>query len=354
MLNYHADLVLKIDLALVALYIAFSTILILYVILKDRRSEIRTSKLLVIKQNLARLFLSGKKTGEAVAFIGRITPEEFVDVVTNRRKYTVFFNESEQQLFKELFIATGKTKILESQVKTARKKWRRIEAIIALGYIQEESALDILEGQLYGKDEDIAYFSALAIGQLSTMRSVRMLMHFLKERPSMRRKAASILESLSPNITDEVIKFTDDPEPDVRAWAVRLMSKSVSKEYIKKIEALTEDESPEVRAAACESLYKLNDKDSKKILTNRLKDDIWFVRMHAVRALSGIFGKEAIPEIFTLLNDGSLLVLNTIKKAMADNIEAALPYINKILEGKDEPAKKICKEALALSGPGKI
>ena len=350
MLNYHTDIILRIDLVLLSLYFIFASLLILYIILRDHRSETRTRKLLAIKQDLSRLFLSGEKTCAAAPLVSQSTHEEFIDVATNRRKYAVFFNESEQQLFKECFITADKVKALESSAKRDRNKWRRIEAIIALGYIQADSAIDILEGTLYSNDQDISYFSALAIGQISTMRSVNILMNFLKNRPYMRRKTASILENLSPDITDEVIRFADDLDPEVRVWAARLLSRSVSKQYVKKVEEMTADLSPEVRAAACESLAKLNDKAAKPLLIKCLKDDIWFVRMHAVRAISKIFGKESIPEIIDLLNDGSLYVLDSVRKALTDNIDAALPYMSKVFEGDYELSKRICIETIENSG----
>lgn len=349
MINYHTDLVIRTDFVLLAAYIIFAIALVLYVILREYASKRHTRKLLEIKANLTRIFLSGERTDEAVRFASKLTPEEFVDVLTNRRKYTVFFNELEQQLLKELYIAAGKIKELKALFKRSFGKWRKIELIMALGYTQADEALNILEESLYSKDEDISYFSALAIGQISTMHSVTILMRFLKKRPAMRRKTASILESLSPDITSEAIKYADDKDPEVRTWAVRLLSKSVSKDYIKKVEKLTRDVSPEVRASACASLAKLDDKDSKEMLLKCLKDDAWFVRMHAVRALSKIFGKDAIREIMGSLNDGSLLVIDSVKKAMAANIEAAMPHIRTVLEGDDELAKKICREAVDIA-----
>ena len=353
MFNYHTDLVIGIDCALLMAYFVFALLLIMYVIIRDRHSRKRIERLLNIKNNLSRLFLSGDNAGLITPSITNATPSDFLDIETNRQKYNVFFNESEQQVFKEHFITADKIKTLESLAKGAGNKWLKVEAIVALGYTQDDSAPDILEKLLYDKDEDISYLSALAIGQISTMKSVSILMRFLKERPFLRRKIASILESLTLNITDEVIKFADDTDTDVRAWAIKLLSRSVSKEYIKKVEEKTEDPSPEVRAAACASLAKLNDKNCRKALVGLLKDDIWFVKMHAVRALSKIFGGEALPEIMRLINDGSLLVLESVKEAMVDNIDAALPYMNEILAGRDELAKKICKEAMELSGFGK-
>ncbi len=356
MIDYHANLVLKIDLILLASYFVFAIMLIVYVILRDSRSEKRIRSLLKIKESLERQFLSGENSKASVNAIRHSTPSEFLDVVTNRRKYTIFFNGSEQRIFKECFITPERIKALTSLVRRSRNKWRKVEAIMALGYTQDDPSLKILEKTLYYKDEDISYFSALAIGQINTMRSVTILMNFLKANPVMRRKTASILESLSPDITDEVIKFADDADPEVRVWAVRLLSRAANKEYIKKVEESAKDASSDVRAAACESLAKLEDKNSKHILLKCMKDDIWFVRMHAVRALSGLFGKESLPQIIELLNDGSLMVLDSVRQALADNIDAARPYIHKIAEGTDELAKKICKEAMeesALKGADK-
>ncbi len=349
LLNYHTDLVIKMDIILLAAYLIFAIALVLYVILRDHGSKRHMRKLLGLKENLARLFLSGEKTEAAAKFVAKVTPEEFVDVQTNRRKYAVFFNELEQQLLKELYVTTGKIKDLKSLLKRPIGKWHKIETITALGYTQADEAPDILEASLYSKNGDISYFSALAIGQVSTVHSVSILMRFLKKAPTMRRKTASILENLSPDITNEVIKYVDDKDPEVRTWAVRLLAKSASTDYIKKVEELTKDPSPEVRASACVSLAKLNDKDSKQMLLTCLKDDAWFVRMHAVRALSKIFGKDALPEIMSSLNDGSLLVIDSVKQAMVNNIEAAMPYIKNILEGTDELAKKMCKEAMDIA-----
>ena len=350
MFNYHTDLIINIDIFLLASYLAFAILLIIYVILRDRHSDKRTKRLLSIKNDLSRLFLSGNKIDLTATSITGATAADFLDVETNRQKYIVFFNESEQQLFKEHFITADRIKALESSIEKHRNKWHRIEAIIALGYTKADSALEILEKTLYDKNEDVSYFSALAIGQISTMGSERSLEHFLKEKPLLRRKIASILETLSLDITGEVIKLADDADPEVRVWAVRLLARSVSKEYINKIESLTLDPSPDVRAAACESLSKLNDKHAKEVLVKRLKDDIWLVRMHAIRALSKLFGKDSIPDIIKLLNDGSLSVLDSVRKALTDNIDAALPYMPEIFDGDYELSKKTCIEAIEGSG----
>jgi len=70
--------------------------------------------------------------------------------------------------------------------------------------------------------------------------------------------------------------------------------------------------------------------------------------MRAVRALSAI--DEAMPEIAALITDHSLLVKESVKQAMADHIDKALPFIQATLENDNKIAKKEAVEALEISG----
>jgi hypothetical protein len=72
--------------------------------------------------------------------------------------------------------------------------------------------------------------------------------------------------------------------------------------------------------------------------------------MNAVGSLSKLAGAEMMGEIAGLIKEDSLLVRGAVKTAMADHIDAALPFIKKILSGSDEPAKKEVIEAIEISG----
>ena len=74
------------------------------------------------------------------------------------------------------------------------------------------------------------------------------------------------------------------------------------------------------------------------------------MRMHAVRALSKVLGKESIPHIIDLIRDNSLYVIDSVKAAMSEHIEESLPFIEKFLYGEDDMAKKASIETLGASG----
>jgi hypothetical protein len=113
---------------------------------------------------------------------------------------------------------------------------------------------------------------------------------------------------------------------------------------------LAKDSAADVRAATCECLGEWGQKNARETLISCLKDNAWFVRMRAVRALLKIFGQDAIPEVAGLINDSSWLVKEAVKDAMVSNIEKSLPAIEVCLASGDSGAKKYCVEAMVDAG----
>lgn len=359
MYNYHAGLAWRIDIALLGLLLFLYVSTIFYAALKSYFENLRTRGLLNIKKNIYELVLAKKTPAEDVCLpiVTGSTVQQFVDVATNRIRDVVFFNDSEQKLFRECFATPEKLHRLGKVAKRLWGKWRRIEAIISLGYSGDPFVLPILEKTISDRDRDIAYFSMVALGQIKTIGAAKILLEFLKKRPFARYKVASILEGFPASITDEVIKLTEDSDPSLRFWAIKLTPTPknlvwgfMPERHMKRIEGLTTDESDDVRAAACECLGNLGRKDAMPALSKCLNDEVWYVRMHAVRALSKVLGKESIPHVITLIGDNSLYVIDSVKAVMSEHIEESLPFIEKFLYGKDDMAKKASIEALDTSG----
>ncbi|MDD5437269.1 MAG: HEAT repeat domain-containing protein, partial [Candidatus Omnitrophica bacterium] len=304
--------------------------------------------LLEIKHSLYTLFQSGLQDKTCLGTISKATVQQFLDIKGNRRLDAVFFNQSEQELFKECFIHSDTLKRAEETAGSSRNRWHRIEAILALGYAGKEGAVRIIREALNDKDPDIAYFSAIALGQLKTEASADALLDALRKTPALRRKIASILEAF-PFITDKVMAMAEEKDPVIRFWAIKLISKLKPGRYRGKIEAFAEDPSDDVRAAACECLGVIGDEGSEPVLVKHLKDDAWFVRMYAVRALSKTLGERSIPIILKCMHDGSLYVLGSIKTAIKDNILTALPYFKNVLDGGDSFARSMFLEAIESS-----
>ena len=351
MYNYHADIVWSVNAMLIGMIVVTSIVIFASVVVKDYFWQARRRALVNIKKDVYEMVLAGKQSSEAVCrvFTAAITPQQFIDITTNRSIGAAFFNDSEQQLLKNCFVNPEEVARLEKIAITSRNKWRRVEAIICLGYTQTLAAMNILKDSLSSKDNDVSYFSMVSLGQIKTVESARILINFLKKDSSVSYKIVSILENFPKDISDDVIKLTEYHDSVVRIWAVKLLSKFTTDQHISKIEKLTHDSSDEVRAASCDCLGSLGSKEVKQALLRCLKDDSWRVRQHAVLALSKVMGDAALPEVIKLINDASWAVVDAVRDVMTDHIEAALPYIERFLDGENEIAKKYSVLALENS-----
>lgn len=350
--NYYTNLVWKIDAVLLAASLALTVVIIFNAAIREYLWKRRSRALLNIKEHVYELVLSGEEINkeECAKIISVSTPQQFLDVATNRNRELIFFNDSEQELFKKHFLSAQNISRLKKIAKNPGNKWHRIEAIMSLGYANVTNAADIFKKTIFSKDEDIAYFSMMALGQFKNAESARALIELCKKNPLWRHKLFSILESFPPDVIDEIMKLMKDKDASVRLWAMKLASKFNVKGHFVEIKKLVDDKSPEVRAALYECLGKSGTKAYEDILVAALEDDSWLVRASAARGLSSLLNGKCMPLIMKLANDGSLYVIDAIKDIMISYPEEAMPYMEKFLEGGNPMAQKISLEALERSG----
>lgn len=352
MQNYHTDIIWSIDAALFGISLTAAVLIFACALVKDHLWKKRRDALLRIKKNVYDLILAGKGSSAPVCrpFKADITPEQFIDIETNRKIEMAFFNEAERQFFRSCFVNPEQVAKLEKIALKSVNKWRRIEAILSLGYVRVKSATDLLKKTLMSKDRDVAYFSIIALGQTKTADVARSILELLPKDPLNGHKIVSILQDFPKDIAADVVKLVDHYDPVVRYWAVTLLSRLSPSAYIERIIKLTGDTSHDVRSAACSCLGEIKSAESKKALLKCLNDDNWLVKSRAISALSRSTANGAVPEIAGLIKDPSWSVVEAVKEAMVAHIDASLPYIEKYLFGDDEIARKYSIYALQDSG----
>ena len=347
-----ASLIWFLDLLLVAVLSILSAIIVSYGLWK-KADVIRVSRrLAAIKTRIYEFFLSEGKT-EAMP-VKRFTAGDFLDIVKNRNKDLVFFNQSEQEYFKHCFITHEKILELQRVAEKSPLKWKRIEAILALGYTGAASALGIFEKCLFDRDEDVSYFAMLALGQVKTDLSARILISFLKKNKLKMQKVVSLLENFPPAIGEEITPLTADKDPEIRLWAVQISTRLHAMIRKDAIGILAGDPSELVRAAICEYLAACPPENASGILIRALGDDFWFVRLSASKSLSALLGGGAAEFLTPLLKDNSWNVVENIKDILGRDIQAAKPFLEKMLLENDELARKNASEVLSMAGHFKI
>ncbi|HQP91349.1 MAG TPA: HEAT repeat domain-containing protein [Candidatus Omnitrophota bacterium] len=353
MIDSFTQAAYKIDSVLLWLFVFISFITIWKALRQDVVYKRRNKELVRIKTNVYDMLLSGKAAGQKICLpqIKDITPQQFLDVTTNRNREGVFFNEAEQGLLKDCFVSGEKIHSLKNRALKSFNKWKRIEAILALGYAQENSAVSVFSRSIKSRDTDISYFSIIALGQIHNSESVKILLESVKTKKAFRSKIYSVLENFPKDqVIPEISELLKNNDKNVVVWAIRLVKRSRAAEYFEDVKGLLKDVSADVRAAACECLGEFENKDPRADLIACLEDENWLVRSSSVSALSKLLGKDSLPEIMKKINDGSPYVVESVKKAMTENIGASPPYIDNFLKSSDEIAKRASVEALESSG----
>jgi len=348
MQDYHAGLVWKINYLLVIILSLTTVSIFIYLWAQDLRLRFRKRRLLKIKSNIYKLLSAEKNLTVSLDKLN-LTTEQLLDVVTNRQRQLIFFNATEQEYIKNNFVNQENILKIERVACVSWNKWRRIEAILGLGYLEASSAIPIFEKNLYSKDADISYYSLLALGQIKNSLSARILLDFLKNNYLWRQKVASLLESFPPDVAREVIKLTGNPDPLVRYWALKIILRFNPADFEQELIKLSCDKAGNVRAAVCECLGSVKGEKTKAVLVESLKDDFWLVRLSAAKGLAGIQPHDWVKEVASLLNDNSLNVVEGVKDILIKNIGPALPYLEKIIQGDNEMAKKIAVEIITTA-----
>lgn len=343
------DFIWLINKILSLLVVFLSSGMIGFVFFKERADQRRFRVLAAASKDIERLvpkeLKDFRKTFPKIA--AKIPPKQFFEM---RKRWSKTFPDELTHHLKELLIASNKTPQIEKWAMSARNKWRKIEAITVLSYIDSPATLGILRRAIQDKDSEVSYFSMLALGRIRNRESASILLDFIGKHVFSGHKIASLLEQFPPSIVDELLKATESSDQTVRFWALKLLSKFGPHREWKRIVNLTEDSSPDVRAAACECLSLSGKKEAKGALLRCLKDRVWFVRMQAVRALFKIEGAECFPELIELMTkDPSSFVKESVRNAIIGDIEKALPYIEQCLESGDKSVKTNCVVALVES-----
>jgi HEAT repeat protein len=77
-----------------------------------------------------------------------------------------------------------------------------------------------------------------------------------------------------------------------------------------------------------------------EVLLQCLKDEVWYVRLQAVRALSRIDGKGCLPKLLEhTAQESSPLVQESVRDVMRRNLDDSLPAIERALDEKNHAVK---------------
>ncbi|MFH1690975.1 MAG: HEAT repeat domain-containing protein [Candidatus Omnitrophota bacterium] len=342
---YFTHLIWTIDKTIFVIAVSLAIFIFFYAFIRTYSFNTTEQHLARIKKKIQVLSLGGKdillKTSPIILL--KASPSQIFNIIKEDGKV---MPEQFREELQESIISSSQFKRVRRIAQRSSNIWKRIEAIYILSLISPDTALEILKKTIKSKNADMRYFSLLALGEIKNNESAKLLLENLNNPFFSRHKILSLLERFPDDITEEVIKKIDDPNPAVRSWCIKLLSLFTKKQYFEKIKLLTLDSAAEVRATAAECLGEYGNPDAREPLLRCLSDDAWFVKMQAARSLNKIFGKEYLNEISRLLITREWFLKETVKDILLQHFDDALPLIEQFIQSDDEDLRHDCVEIL--------
>jgi HEAT repeat protein len=223
--------------------------------------------------------------------------------------------------------------------------WRRIAAVRTLARAGHPRSRRLVERALADPQRELVGAAVRVLGEVGDDWAAGQLAELLRNGRYQRSQVAAQLERLAPATGPLAVRLLDDPHPVVRFWGATLLARYPGLATAELV-ALTEDEDANVRAAAVEALGK--DPAGRSLAAARLllTDPVWYVRVHACRAVGELGGLIAADSLARLLRDPWWWVRSAAKDALRELGPRVVPAVLPYLESEDAFARNGAAEIL--------
>lgn len=243
-----------------------------------------------------------------------------------------------------------------------------------LGRIHHEKSWRLLVDALHDSYPDVQAVALRSLGAIAEPRSFPTLVDQLRvsiasPMPHFSEQALeAALARFSPEFAVQLLPLLEDGHPRVRVVAAQILRcmlasprdepsvlhLQIGSEIAEVIHTrLAADESPDVRAVAADllSFFGMDDGDALQCLLRLNDDPVWFVRLHAVRALGGRRDRALRPQISARATDSNWRVREAALHALMLCGREGLGYVLDLsLSSPDAYTREQAAEELQMSG----
>ena len=259
--------------------------------------------------------------------------------------------EADTNVIRQILRELGAETHLEKQALRTRRKWRRFQALLLLGWLQSRKSFPLLERALYDPDIENSLAAAHALSEFDAAAAYRMLLDVLSDGRLPYSRLAAVIEASSfkeplPLLCERVGDF----RPKLRFWVAYLLGTTHDQKAFPALTKLARDSEANVRANAVESLGKLKDERATPLLRELLKDPTWYVRAHAAKGVGIANDTTLVEELTWLLHDEQWWVRQDSALALEKIGRPSIPFLKKLLNDKDRFARNKAAEVLGRLG----
>ncbi|MGH7476169.1 MAG: HEAT repeat domain-containing protein [Longimicrobiales bacterium] len=244
----------------------------------------------------------------------------------------------------------GVDRWLERQLRQGAK-WRRVHALLQIGWLGADQALPAVYASLADPDDDVAWAATRILTRFDHPVAYCVLLELLEDDRFPASRIATLLERAQ--YRDRVGRLTQrsrSAEARTRFWVAHLLGQLGDPRALGALARLCRDAEPNVRANAAEAVGTLGSERGVRILLARLDDPEWFVRAHAARALGDLRAASALPALLPLLRDAHWWVRQNTAEALVRIGPPAMPLLERMLHDADRFARNKAAEVLTRGG----
>ena len=229
-------------------------------------------------------------------------------------------------------------------------KWKRLAALRILSLAGSKVAKPELTRALRDPDPDVVGGAVAILGSRSDRESAALLVTALREGRYSRSRIAAQLDRFPTPVGDLLRPLLDDHDAGIRQWGATLLARYPDPEIELELATLIVDEEPQVRAAVLKSLTRTESRFATPAAVTALADPVWFVRVHAARALGRLGHVDQASELLGLLGDPQWWVRTAAKESLQELGEDAAPAILPALKSDDSFVRDGAAEVLQNIG----
>jgi len=230
--------------------------------------------------------------------------------------------------------------LVEKRILEARhhQGWQRHKALVALARTRAPEGIRALAEGLRDRDSETQLAALRGLGRMACPEAAKEILNWVDDAglvvPALPLQSA-LIESCAER-PQVLLPHLQHADKTVREVLGRVLGEVATPSLGSELLQFADDDLPELRAAAARGLSYLNPGAAVNVLSELVKDTVWFVRLRAIVSLGKLCHHTAIPSLLQGLTDSNRLVRLRAAEGLVDFKTELPPIFEKVVALQDQ------------------